>query len=290
MNKNSENFYIKMNKILFAIIISIFSTIPFILKFEPPKGVYFESNNQLYRAIQCIYLSFEEFDLKWSLFFIFIYYFVNNTFKEKISKKKAIAGIILSLLLTTITIIGKSLKADNTLKMLVFPNYQIFKTTILGIGYFFIYYILYRKIINLNIIINKKKDKNKLLTFFDKHQTIISILLIIITWIPIAIIYYPGVASGDTLDSLAQFFNQRDNCWSAKAIILKNNDVILNKHHSVLFTMLLGLTVKIGNNMISYNFGMFLFILLVCKILERFDLYISCFSRIFFSLFISFLL
>ena len=266
MKKNKNN-NIDITNIIFCTIVTVFIMMPFILNIEVPKGLYFENVDELYKSIHCINASFIDFDLKWNLYFIFIYYFIYNTFKNKISNKESLFGLLIAILLTGITLIGKALKINNTLNTLYLPNYQILKTTLIGIGYFFIYYSLYYKIINLKIKLPKKKIKNKILNIFNNHQILISIILITICWLPIIIIYYPGVASGDTLDSLAQFFNQRDLCWSAKAIILKNNNVILNKHHSVLFTLLFGFIVKIGYNMSSYTFGMFLFILLQTIIL-----------------------
>ena len=113
----------------------------------------------------------------------------------------------------------------------------------------------------------KKKKKSDLEEFFNKYQFIISIVLIIVSWVPIMVVYYPGVASGDTLDSLAQFLNIRELSWSAKAIELVNNKVLLNKHHSVLFTVVFGLIFKLGSDFSTYNFGMFLYVLLQTIIL-----------------------
>lgn len=50
-------------------------------------------------------------------------------------------------------------------------------------------------------------------------------------------------------------------CWSARAINLVNDNVIINKHHSVFFTMLLGIFVSLGKEIYSYKLGMFLFII-----------------------------
>ncbi|MEE3342966.1 MAG: DUF6020 family protein [Bacilli bacterium] len=271
MKKKNDDFYVKLNTLLFSIIVSVFIIIPFIVKFEVSKGVYYDNPNKLYQAIVNVYNSFEEFDIKWSLLFLFVFSFVYRVFKEHLSKKQIIIGIGTSLLLTCITMIGKALSINDNLVPLFQPSYQIVKSIVIGLGYFFIYYILYCKIIKLNIKIDFSKKKGKLSKFFDKNQTIISIILFIIAWTPILALYYPGVASGDTLDQLAQFFNLRAHCWSAKAIILKNNNVIINKHHSVLFTIILGSIVKIGHNMISYNFGMFLFVIIQTIIL------ITCF-------------
>ena len=266
--KKEKNFYIEANNLLFVIFTSIFATFPFIINLNIPTNSFFANQSRLYKFLQCIYSSLEPVDLKWGLYFFFIFYFFYNAFKEEITKEQTIVGILISLLFTTITMIGKAFAINNNkLNILYNPSYQILKTFLISIGYFLIYYALYRKIIKLNIRISPKKSKNKLINFFDKHQLIISIILILICWIPILYIYYPGVASGDTLDELAQFFNKREYSWSAKAIILKNNDVILNKHHSVFFTFLFGTIVKIGNDMHSYNFGMFLFIIIQTIIL-----------------------
>ena len=78
-------------------------------------------------------------------------------------------------------------------------------------------------------------------------------------WLPYIIISFPGVSTGDTLDELSQFFHL-DSSWSVKSINLLNENVYINKHHSVLHTVILGLIFKLGKMLGSFTFGVFIYV------------------------------
>lgn len=259
---------LKLNKYIAILIITIFSCMVFILEFQEPTGIYYSNNNTFFQFITCFYESMKPFETMWVLLFGLIFYFnFNILFNDKTTKFKQFFSFIIGIILTTITIIGKSLAIDNTLNTLQSSNVQILKIIIISLGYFFLFYTSSICILNFEPNNIKKKPKSKLENFFNKHTYLISIILILIAWLPIIIIFYPGVASGDTLDALAQYFGQKELSWSARDIVLLNEDVIINKHHSVLFTFILGSIVQIGEYISTFNFGAFLFITLQIIIL-----------------------
>lgn len=77
-------------------------------------------------------------------------------------------------------------------------------------------------------------------------------------WIPAIVVSYPGLSTGDTLDELSQFFH-RNTSWSIESINLLNEDVYINKHHSVFHTVIMGLIYKLGRNLLSFTFGAFMY-------------------------------
>ena len=266
--KGNKSFLYTFNRIIYTAILTFLSSLVFIMEFKPANGTYLENHNETYKFLIDIYNSLRDFDVVWVLLIVFIFYFYYNVlFNSDKSKKGKVLSALVSLWFVGVTIVGKCFAIDNSLKSIYCSEAQIIKTILLSIGYFIIFYSLCISIINFRINIVKKKSQSRVGAFFDKHCIAISIISMFLAWIPLMVIYYPCVASGDTVDSLAQFFNVEDLCWSAKAINLINDNVIINKHHSVLFTMILGNVVKFGHYILSYSFGIFLFIILQVAIL-----------------------
>lgn len=79
-------------------------------------------------------------------------------------------------------------------------------------------------------------------------------------WLPYIILGLPGLSTGDTLDELCQFFHR--DTWSVNAINLIDENVYINKHHSVFHTVVLGLFFKIGRELSSFTVGAFSFVFL----------------------------
>ena len=266
--KGNKSFLYTFNRIIYTAILTFLSSLVFIMEFKPANGTYLENHNETYKFLIDIYNSLRDFDVVWVLLIVFIFYFYYNVlFNSDKSKKGKVLSALVSLWFVGVTIVGKCFAIDNSLRSIYCSEAQIIKTILLSIGYFIIFYSLCISIINFRINIVIKKSQSRVGAFFDKHCIAISIISMFLAWIPLMIIYYPCVASGDTVDSLAQFFNVEDLCWSAKAINLINDNVIINKHHSVLFTMILGNVVKFGHYILSYSFGIFLFIILQVAIL-----------------------
>lgn len=97
-------------------------------------------------------------------------------------------------------------------------------------------------------------------------------------WLPFLIFYYPGISTGDTVDSLSQFFHL-DTSWTKDTINLIDKNVYINKHHSVFFTITLGMIVSLGNKIASYNVGYYLYILIQTIILLVIFGYMNCYFK-----------
>lgn len=274
MKNKKNNNSISLKKILIVFLMTIASGIVFILKYPPVSGLYFQSSNEVYRLLTELKVSIVNFDVSLLFLTLFIAYFYYKVLDlENLKLREKIYLVVVALAFSCINIIGKNLSIDNSLRLLTSTNAQIVKSILFMIGYTCLNYGALLFIVHLIQMIsndknshgnnrkNDTKSRGAVKKFLSKHYIIISGLVILLLWIPRMIIYYPGVASGDTVDSLAQFFNIKSMCWSARAINLVNDNVIINKHHSVFFTMLLGIFVSLGKEIYSYKLGMFLFII-----------------------------
>jgi hypothetical protein len=261
---------IKLNKIIYTLIFAVLSTLVFIVNIARPNMSFYANDSILYQYATEVWLSLKEFDTIYVTLFIFIYYAYYNIYFDgtKLSGKSFINSAI-AIILTTITLIGKCYKIDNTLNTMVESTPQIIKFIILSFGYYFIFDAIIKKITSIKININSKKKsprQQKIEKFLNKYQTPISILIILLCWMPYIILYYPGASTGDTFDCLSQFFH-RDESWSIKTMNLLNEDVYINKHHPPLFTVVLGLVFKLGKYFKDFTLGALIYTILQVSLL-----------------------
>lgn len=274
MKNKKNNNSISLKKILIVFLMTMASGAIFVFNYSPVSSLSFQSSNEVYRLLNELKESMVNFDISLLFLTLFIAYFYYKVLDlEKLKLREKIYLVFVALVFSCINIIGKNLSIDNSLRSLTSTNAQIVKSVLFMLGYtclnygalLFIMHLIQVVSNNKNSRGNNKKNDSKsrgvVKKFLNKHYIIISGLVILLLWIPKMIIYYPGVASGDTVDSLAQFFNIKSMCWSARAINLVNDNIIINKHHSVFFTMLLGIFVSLGKEIYSYKLGMFLFII-----------------------------
>ena len=84
------------------------------------------------------------------------------------------------------------------------------------------------------IILNEQKASKKLI--------IILLCLIFLCWLPYLLSFAPGSVQGDSLNSIIQIFNGK-----------------YNNHHPVLYTLFLGIFIKLGTFLGNINIGIFIY-------------------------------
>lgn len=266
----------KINKVLYTIIFGTFTLLIFIMHITQQNISFYEEYTNTYKFFKEMSLSIKQFDVMYLSLGIFIYYAYYNIYfdGQKLGKKSFINSII-AILITFITIIGKSYNMDNTLGIIFNTPAQTVKCILLGIGYYFMYYAIIKKVSSINFdnfieknITNKKKNPRleKIKKIISDYQILISLTIILLGWLPYIILYFPGASTGDTFDSLMQFFHQ-DNSWSIKTIDLLSEKVYINKHHPPFFTVILGLVFKLGKYFGSFTIGAFIYTILQISLL-----------------------
>ena len=92
----------------------------------------------------------------------------------------------------------------------------------------------------------------------NKLSAVLLTVIFIICRIPYLIAYYPGLMIYDTASSILQFYG-----YPTFAASLSNvPGAILTNHHGVLYTLLMGGAVRLGELLGSQNTGFFIYILL----------------------------
>lgn len=257
------NKVVKFNKFVYALIFSMISTLVFIVDFVPVNPAYLVEDIEVYKFLTEINISLDNYNGISVILWIFIFYFYFTTyFDGKNNKKKSIFLILIAIVASIFTIVCKSYSYDNKLNIIWFSKVQIVKTIVFFIGYILIYYALFKKISNVKLDLSIFKKKTEfIVNKINKHPFITVFILLILIWLPWMVISYPGISNADTMDQLNQFFH-RDNSWTIKTINLLSPDVYINKHHSVFHTVVMGVILKLGNELVSYRFGAGVFIFL----------------------------
>ena len=179
------------------------------------------------------------------LFALLIMFFKKAFFRDNIEKQgKKVFKVILALLFSFFMVFGYSYYKINSWDMIFENTFQLFKATIVFIGY----YILFRAIINylFDILFPKistsklKETTNKVYNFiFIKHSFIMPLVIILICWLPYLIAYYPVILGADQSNQVKQFLGYDIPEWSASnSTKLIDENVKITNHHPVLHTWL----------------------------------------------------
>lgn len=91
-------------------------------------------------------------------------------------------------------------------------------------------------------------------------------IIMAVCWVPYMIIVSPGTMNPDVKDQLAQITGNEEISWTAKTLAEKPGDILLNNHHPVFHTLLLGIFFKFGELVGSYFLGMELYGIFQCLV------------------------
>lgn len=183
------------------------------------------------------------FSLFYILSFLGIYKLLINRDKKKIN----IFYLLMSLLISIVTI---GVTCIDNYSILTFNLCLILKLIIMFSGYIFIfYYLIDYLFFGLNKIKYKKTD-NKIIKFiFDKHPFIMSFIIILLCYIPVLLIFYPGIMSNDGADVIREYYCI--NTFSTRFINLVDPNVCINTHHSAFYAYILGSLFSMKNPALS---------------------------------------
>lgn len=151
-------------------------------------------------------------------------------------------GKILSVLLALIMILGSSYKYKGTATHLFSSIPRVMITVLYSAGYaiFFLAAIrwLFPAFDRFCHRDSGKLPKWKILRAFEDHPMRTSFFVMLACWAVYLVVQYPGVITIDAYDELRQYFGFES--WSANASIFAKEGTLINTHHSVLHTILIG--------------------------------------------------
>lgn len=163
-------------------------------------------------------------------------------------------------------IAGRALSESNDLGVLISSGSQIAKSIWIVLGVWFIASII---ILFINTLVDRIIQSNSLrqltnpldrLPFLRNHPVASIATILFLFWSPTLIGFYPGLFMGDTGAQINQWFNNPN--WVSNYLNLVDPNVMLNNHHPVLHTAIMGSFVWLGETLFgSDNIGFFLYIL-----------------------------
>lgn len=183
------------------------------------------------------------------IIFLSVYSLLKALYK-RIEHKINIPAIIFSLIMTITTMCGDSFYYQDSLDMLITKDFaQVVVNIIVFIGYETVLYLLsaylWESIINFNVKKYCENDKkfSRIYGFHKKHPVISLSIIILIFWLPYAIIYYPGIIPPDATVQMDMWFASRE--W--------------NNNSPYFSTFLICSFIEIGKLLGSDNIGVCLF-------------------------------
>lgn len=125
-----------------------------------------------------------------------------------------------------------------------------------GLGIATISFFVFDIINRINIEQADGKNDNCKKLFFKLFA------IMAVCWIPYMIIISPGAMNPDIRDQFSQITGRSDLSWTISTIAREPGDILLNNHHPVFHTLLLGVFLKLGELVGSYFFGIELYSIL----------------------------
>lgn len=191
------------------------------------------------------------------LFLNILLFFIYNNYKQY--KSKSIW--VLSTLFSFFMIFGHSYRMINSWNFVVGNIQSVLYSLISFIGLFLFFstalQILFELIRNTKFKEANEVSQNKFIRLFHKHPFLISIIIILLCWLPYIVAFYPAILTPDSSFQIKQFYHI-PNKYSDYVVLLDPN-VIITNHHPFIHTILLGICTKIGQFIGSFNIGLFFY-------------------------------
>lgn len=171
----------------------------------------------------------------------------------KVKKQNIKYGIPFAVIASLFILLCDSYADLNSWDKLFGSTTAIFTSCLRGIGISVLCFFVFDLVNRISIEKVEEDLKNKRNIFFKFA------LVIFVCWIPYFVILSPGALGMDTRDQLAQVTGNIDIAMSYKSIISDPEVTLINNHHPVFHTLLLGAFLKLGELAGSYFFGIELY-------------------------------
>ena len=276
--------FVRKHKTAFAFIGAFITTGAFYLNLgisTLPKDVsqYKLFSIPLYRMIIHFIYAVKDFNVYAVFIFVAIFYFYNKREYFKAKRGEKIALFVFSQFAVFMLMLCDSYRAVSSWD-LVFGGecaVAVAVAKIFGMGillYTVLAYILnYINSPKFSLTTNGLAKKNYKKDFF------VYLLIILICWLPYIILLYPGTITHDAIDEIAQIYGNKSMCWTQDTIVLINPDMIINNHHPVFYTEILGLFCKLGKAIGSYETAFYIYTVLQCIFLAGVLAYTIVFTK-----------
>lgn len=198
-------------------------------------------------------------DIDYPLILLLLVAFVGFVYLiPKVNKKNIKWGIPFSLIAALFLLLCDSYAQTNSWDNVFGSTSALVTSGLKGIGIATLAFFAFDLVNRINIEQFKQNTCN------NKKLFIIFTGTIFVCWIPYMVIMAPGAMAQDTTDQFAQITGNADLSWTISTIAREPGDILLNNHHPVFHTLLLGVFLKLGELIGSYFFAMELYCVIQC--------------------------
>ena len=193
--------------------------------------------------------------------FFLVYFYTQKRFK-----KPSVSIVAIALFFGFAMVFGRACEALSDPLEILQDRFNFFVTSVSLLSFSILGFLAYSFFANscdrLTIRNVRSKNHNGFLRYLDSKPFILPFFILVLVWSPFLIAFFPGLAApGDTLNQICQFFNYPEA--TSNSIDLINDSVLLNEHHPVVHTVLMGFCTYIGISFFSSsNIGYFIYILI----------------------------
>lgn len=185
--------------------------------------------------------------------------------KKNVSKRLKITSALTAIAFSILYVICQSFLLSDGWGLINENELTWIRTLVLVSG---ISIMLYYFIIFLYSTVISKLAKSQVLECKRKNEYMFVLLVILLAWLPYMLIFYPANLGPDGLDEIAQVVGNKAGCWTAKTVQFPEDATsILNNHHPIVYTLLLGIAFKFGKWIGDVNVGIFLLALFQAVVL-----------------------
>ena len=177
---------------------------------------------------------------------------MNRILKEYGNLRLWIVSILLGLFFSLCELIGKSFAEMGSLVLVIGNRDYILNSLGKGLLMLVLFSI---GIATLYIGLKKLGERSDAGLIQHKFHTYF--LTVFLVWLPVLIIFYPGTTNVTVRNEVFSFFGIANE--TTKRVNLLSEQVLINGHHSVFHTLLLGWCVSLGRFFGSDTFGLFLY-------------------------------
>lgn len=219
-----------------------------------------------YNIAKYIITSFGGYSIIPIIKLVILYECITYIKHTRIINIRYIVYIMPALLFSLFAIEGHYFEGVNAIDFFTRGRFYSLECALAFIAYTGIYFILF---VVLDMLFTSYRDKlglktdnvhSRLMRRFERHPFIISFCALLLFYIPVIIISYPGFISWDSFRQIAQAYNTDSY---VPYVNLIDENVKLFNHHPISHTLFIYVCLVLGNAIFkSWNAGIFLYVLI----------------------------
>lgn len=196
---------------------------------------------------------------------VVIFLVSRRIYSMRVRKCSLISAICFSGLL----LIGRAFYKNNTWQVITKSRFTLSKAVIIYIGYVILIYYTLNAI--MEYLLPKIASSNWIRQYTPKRIKVTMkscFVAIVLAWIPYIFMTYPCNFTPDAREEVAQFIGDEENSKLFSTVRYpEGSNTLINNHHPVAYTILVGATAKMGMMLGNINSAMFIFTLVQMFIL-----------------------